>query len=257
MKYSLYSWNVNGIRAIEKKGFLDWLKKEDPYFLGVQETKARPEQLFPELKDPAGYFSYWNSAKKKGYSGVGSFCKEEGQIISYSIGKDEFDNEGRVIVSEFEHFIVLNVYFPNGRSRSERLNYKLEFYKTFLNFMGCLKKNRKKPLILCGDLNTAHKEMDLSRPKENESVSGFLPVERSWIDDLLLWGMIDSFRFFNNEPGHYTWWDYKTRARERNVGWRLDYFFIDKDLLTNLKKAFILKNVFGSDHCPVGIFLEF
>lgn len=256
MKLRLLSWNVNGIRAVEKKGFLEWLKKEKPFSVSLQETKARAEQLSPELRQPDSYYAFWSRPERKGYSGVATFSSEHPMSITYDFGNEIFDREGRVVATEYAFFILINVYFPNGRSGPERLKYKLDFYKAFLAFMDRLKKERKKPLILCGDMNTAHKEIDLARPKENEDVSGFLPIERAWIDGLVSWGMKDAFRLFHKGPGHYTWWDLKSRARERNVGWRLDYFFVDREIESHVVDASIHDDVFGSDHCPVGIVLE-
>jgi len=251
----ILSWNVNGIRAVEKKGFIEWLKAEDPDIMCIQEVKASEEQLSEDLKNAEDYNSYFYGAEKKGYSGVAIYSKREPENIRKGFGIKEFDREGRIITAEYESFTLLNVYFPNGKASEERLEYKLSFYKEFVKYVKEIKMSGK-DLVICGDVNTAHREIDLARPKENEKVSGFLPKEREWIDRFLECGLIDAFRFFNNDGGNYTWWDFKTRARERNVGWRIDYFFISENLAKSLKSAFILKEVYGSDHCPIGIELQ-
>jgi len=249
----ILSWNVNGIRAIQKKGFIDWLLTEDPDILCVQETKAAPEQLSNELLNINGYKSYFSSSTvKKGYSGVAIYTKQEPVKIENGFGIPKFDDEGRIIIADYKDFILLNIYYPNGKQNKERLQYKMDFYDEFLNYANKLVKKGKK-LIICGDVNTAHKEIDLARPKENSKVSGFLPIEREWMDKFIANGYHDTFRMFNNEPDNYTWWDQLTRARERNVGWRIDYFFVSNNFKKNVKDAFILPDIMGSDHCPVGI----
>lgn len=248
----LISWNVNGIRAISKKGFIDWLNAEKPDVLCLQETKAMPEQVPSNIRKPEGYNAYWNSAERKGYSGVLTYSKTEPAIVIKGLEVEKFDTEGRALMTAFPDFCLFNVYFPNGKASRERLKYKLEFYDTFLEFAEKLRK-KGKGIIVCGDVNTAHKPIDLARPKENETVSSFLPVEREWIDKLLEHGYVDTFRHFNKGPGNYSWWDYKTRARERNIGWRIDYLFVSDELLPRLDDAFILSDVMGSDHCPIGI----
>lgn len=249
----ILSWNVNGLRAVLRKGFIEWLKSDNPDIICIQETKISDRQVPRELSRIRGYYIYFSSSQgKKGYSGVGLFSKREPISIENGIGIEKFDKEGRIQVARFEDFLLFNVYFPNGKASMERLRYKLEFYDCFLNYVKkLLEKNEY--IIICGDVNTAHKEIDLARPKENEKVSGFLPEERAWIDRLIESGFLDTFRVFNRSPGQYTWWDMKTKARERNVGWRIDYFFISKNMLDRLKTAFILKEVQGSDHCPIGI----
>ncbi len=253
----LLSWNVNGIRAVEKKvGLLAWLARQSPDILCLQETKARPEQLADALQKPEGYFSYWTyPAEKKGYSGVATFSRREPLDVQYGIGIEEFDAEGRFVITRYPEFRLFNVYFPKGDTapaRSFRLDYKLQFYDAFLEHIDALREKGEK-LIICGDFNTAHKEIDLARPKENEKNSGFLPQERAWLDKLLEHGYIDVFRHMHSEPDRYTWWDYKTGARERNVGWRIDYFFVSQSILDNVKESFIMPEVPGSDHCPIGI----
>ncbi|MBN2545218.1 MAG: exodeoxyribonuclease III [Spirochaetes bacterium] len=247
----ILSWNVNGIRAIAKKGFLDWFEKEDFDILCLQETKALPGQLSSSLKNPDGYLSLWNYPKYiKGYSGVSVYTKIKPEKVETYLGVPEYDDEGRTLILYFDNFVLLNVYFPNGQKNEDRLIYKLNFYDAFLDFCNKLKKEGKN-LIMCGDYNTAHKEIDLARPKENEKVSGFLPIERKWLDKYVNNGYIDTFRIFTKEPGHYTWWDYKTKARERNIGWRIDYFFVNEEFKNSIKNSYILKDVYGSDHCPI------
>jgi len=248
-------WNVNGIRAIRNRGFLEWLDRESPDILCLQETKAHPEQLDEDLREPHGYRTCWNYPERKGYGGVATFTKTEPVAVKYGFEGVALDLEGRVIITEHVDFLVMNVYFPNGKMGDERLKYKLDFYETFLRFADSLKAKGIK-LIICGDFNTAHKAIDLARPKENEKVSGFLPVERDWMDKFVAHGYVDTFRYFNREPNKYTWWDMKTRARERNVGWRIDYFFVTENLLPEVSNAFIMSEVTGSDHCPVGIVLR-
>ncbi|MBU1018309.1 exodeoxyribonuclease III [Patescibacteria group bacterium] len=256
-KIKILSWNVNGVRAILKKGFLKWLDEARPDILCIQETKADRLQLPASVTDHKHYHSFWHSAtSRKGYSGVATFSLEEPIHVETGFGTEKFDCEGRVVMTEFEHFVLFNVYFPNGKKDSERLNYKLEFYEAFLVYVDQLKKKGKK-IIFCGDVNTAHKAIDLAHPKNNEKTSGFLLIERKWIDRVIKDGYLDALREFHPEPELYSWWDYKTRARERNVGWRIDYFFLRKELKKHLKDAFILPDVMGSDHCPVGIELQF
>jgi len=248
----IISWNVNGIRAAQKKGFVGWLKKEKADIVCVQETKAQPGQLDDKLVNIAGYLSFFNSAKRKGYSGVGIWTKEAPINVVVKMGSKHLDNEGRLLQLDFKKFTLLNVYFPNGGQGDHRLKYKLEFYEKFLKHINKLKKQNKK-IIFCGDVNTAHQEIDLTRPKENAKISGFLPEERAWLDKVVANDYIDTFRIFNNKGANYTWWDYKTRARERNVGWRIDYFFISKNLKNKITKAKIRNKIMGSDHCPISI----
>jgi exodeoxyribonuclease-3 len=248
-------WNVNGIRAARRNGFLEWLEKESPDILCAQETKAHPEQLDEKLREPEGYHTYWNFPERKGYGGVATFSKEKPLHAQKNLGVPEFDIEGRVLISENPSFTLFNVYFPNGRKNKERLKYKLDFYDAFFGFIETLRKKGQK-LIICGDFNTAHKEIDIARSKENEKISGYLPIERNWLDKLVAHGYVDTFRYINKEPNQYTWWDLKTRARERNVGWRIDYFFVTENLVKSISRAYILPNVMGSDHCPIGITLK-
>ena len=252
----LLCWNVNGIRAVKGKGFLEWLYKESPDIISLQETKAYPEQLDEDLLKPSGYHTRWNYPERKGYSGVAVFTKEEPLSVRYDLGTADLDMEGRVIVAEYPGFTLLNIYFPNGKKDESRLRYKMDFYEAFLQFADSLKAGGEN-LVICGDLNTAHNEIDLARPKENSTISGFLPEERAWMDKFVAHGYVDTFRHFNKEPNHYTWWDLKSGARARNVGWRLDYFFVSEGLLPSVSRAFIMPEVMGSDHCPVGIILRF
>jgi exodeoxyribonuclease-3 len=248
----ILSWNVNGLRAAHKKGFLEWFLHERPDILCIQETKAAADQLPPELREVEGYRAYFAAAERKGYSGVALYAKVEPKDVKAGLGVKEFDAEGRTQVADFGDFLLFNVYFPNGKASAERLAYKMAFYDAFLDHVDELKK-RGERIIVCGDVNTAHKEVDLARPKENEKVSGFLPEERAWLDEFIERGFVDTFRLFNQEPGQYTWWDLKTRARERNVGWRIDYFFVSENFEENVKAARILPEVTGSDHCPISL----
>lgn len=249
-KLKIISWNVNGLRAAAEKGFSGWLLKEEPDILCLQETKAHPEQLSPELSSPKGYKSFWNNPSRRGYAGVAVLTRREPVSVKDDFSRGGFDTEGRALIADYKDLILINVYFPNGRMSKDRLAYKMEFYKRFLKYVDGLKTRN---IIICGDVNTAHAEIDLARPKENEMFSGFLPEEREWMDELVSHGYVDTFRHFNKEGGHYTYWDYKSAARERNVGWRIDYFFVTDKLLPKVKKAFIMPEVTGSDHCPIGI----
>lgn len=254
--YNIISWNVNGLRASMRNGFLELLLAQKFDIICVQETKVSPDKLPREIKNIPAYHNYFFSAERKGYSGVGIFSKEKPLYVEKGMGRKEFDMEGRFLRVDYKDFILMNIYFPNGKASQERLNYKMAFYATFLDYANALKEEGKK-LVICGDVNTAHKEIDLARPKENESISGFLPEERAWIGKFLAAGYLDTFRMFNQEGGNYSWWSVRTRARERNVGWRLDYFFVSRNMEQNVKAASILSEVMGSDHCPVGLELKF
>lgn len=252
-KHRILSWNVNGIRAVYKKGFVDWFKKENPDILCLQETKAHPDQLTDDLLNVNGYKSYFSSSiVKKGYSGVAIYTKQEPIKVDHGFGIPKFDDEGRIIIADYKSFTLINIYYPNGKMSPERLQYKMDFYDAFLEYADKLIQNGKN-LVICGDVNTAHKEIDLARPKENVKISGFLPAERDWMDKFLSHGYVDTFRMFNNQAEQYTWWDMQSRARERNVGWRIDYFFVSENFKKNVKNAFIMPEVLGSDHCPVGV----
>lgn len=250
--YKLISWNVNGIRAAVRKDFFAWFHKESPDILCLQETKAQVEQLSESLLHPAGYETFWNSAERKGYSGVVTFAKHSPKATIINFGDSHLDHEGRIILTHYEEFLLFNVYFPNGGRSEDRLSYKLQFYKKFLKLIEDYRA-KGHSIIFCGDVNTAHTENDLARPKENVDHSGFMPIEREWLDKVVALGYVDTFRMFHDGNGHYTWWDQKTYSRDRNVGWRIDYFFVSADLAPNVKKAFILPEVYGSDHCPVGL----
>ncbi len=251
-KIRILSWNVNGLRAILKKRFLEWLLSEKPDILCLQETKIQENQVPREIMNVAGYHVFFASAHRKGYSGVALFSKEKPKRTISTMGKPKFDVEGRFMRVDYNDFTIFNIYFPNGKASRERLKYKMDFYDAFLDYVQRLKPNAKS-LIICGDVNTAHKEIDLARPKQNEKISGFLPEERAWIDSFLARGFVDTFRLFTKAEGHYTWWDYKTHARDRNIGWRIDYFFVSCSAQKYLTSAFILPEIYGSDHCPIGI----
>lgn len=253
----LISWNVNGIRAWYKKGAFEWVLKQKPDFFCVQETKAHPDQLPEELLEPEGYFTYFDHSRlKKGYSGVAIYSKYEAKSVTEKLGVKHLDQEGRMLKLDFGDFVLINCYFPNGGGGPERLAYKFEYYKEFLKMIEKLRKQGKK-VIFCGDINTAHAEIDLSRPKENEKNTGFLPEERAWLDKVVSKGWVDTWRFKNpNKRNKYSYWDMKTRARDRNVGWRIDYFFTSPDLSDSIKKVEIYDQVLGSDHCPVGLSVD-
>jgi exodeoxyribonuclease-3 len=251
----LISWNVNGLRAVHKKGFLDYVTKEDPDILCLQETKVHEEQLTDELKNITGYFSHFCAGERKGYSGVCIYSKIQPENVFRGFNIQRFDNEGRILIADYPGFTLINIYYPNGKASPERLKYKMDFYDAFLEYANGRRRQGKK-LVICGDVNTAHKEIDIARPKENSKISGFLPEERAWMDKFISEGYIDTFRMFNDQPNQYTWWDMVTRARERNVGWRIDYFFVSDNLKDNVKNAFIRPEVMGSDHCPIGLVLE-
>lgn len=257
-RYTLISWNINGLRSAGRKNFISWMQEGRFPIVALQETKiSDPDQLTEELRNPDGYLSYFHcSTEKKGYSGVGVYVKEKPFEVKTFFGDNLLSREGRVIQIEFCHFTLLNVYFPNGGANELRLQYKLQFYDEFLNYLQNLQQQGKR-IVLCGDVNTAHQEIDLARPKENEQTSGFMPIERAWIDRLLALGFIDTYRTHYPDTVAYTWWDMKTRSRDRNVGWRIDYVFVDPLLRGNIEDAFILSDVMGSDHCPIGVTLSF
>ncbi|KOR23981.1 exodeoxyribonuclease III [Clostridium sp. L74] len=251
----VYSWNVNGLRAVAKKNFLEWIEEENPDILCIQETKLQENQLEDNIKNIEGYYSYFSFAEKKGYSGVATYTKEEPISVKYGIGIEKFDLEGRILIIEFENFTLLNIYFPNGQRDEERLQYKLEFYEALFNYCDELVKEGKK-LVICGDYNTAHNEIDLKNPKANEKTSGFLRIERDWLDKIIERGYTDTFRNMNPDKIKYSWWSYRFKARERNAGWRIDYHFVSNNLLDKVKNTEILNDVYGSDHCPVMLELD-
>ena len=250
----IISWNVNGIRAVEKRGFFDWLKKEDPDILCLNETKAEPGQLAPHFIKPEGtaYTSFWASAKKRGYSGVAIYTKEQPQDVRH-LGKPEFDDEGRVLIADYKKFSLIAAYFPNSQDERKRLDYKLAFNHAMLSLCkSIVKKGRH--FLLCGDYNVAHTPIDLARPKANENNAGYLPEEREWMDKFLAAGYVDTFRHFHpGETGCYSWWSYMGQAREKNIGWRIDYHCVDTGFLPKVKSSIIRPEITGSDHCPVEI----
>lgn len=252
----LYTWNVNGIRAAQKKGFLDWLHQTQPDILGVQETKAQPDQLDAALRQPDGYYTYWASAERKGYSGVALYSKTEPLSVKLGLGLPEYDTEGRTIVAEYPDFVFITAYFPNGGQDNSRVPFKMAYNNAFLTYCNDLRAQGKS-VIFCGDVNTSHQPIDLARPKENEKNTGFLPEERAWMDKLVGQGYIDVFRDLNpTRAGAYSWWTARAGARERNIGWRLDYFFISPDLRPQVLTSEIHADVLGSDHCPVSLTLK-
>jgi exodeoxyribonuclease-3 len=251
----LVSWNVNGLRAAWKKGLPDFMGAEAADILCVQETKIQLEQITDEMRGPHGYHSYWSMAEKRGYSGVVTYARSAPVASATVFGSPILDTEGRIVHTELADLHLLNVYFPNGGMGPERLAHKLKFYDEFLRLTEALRR-RGKGVVVCGDVNTAHAEIDLARPKENEKTSGFMPVERAWVSRFIAHGYHDAFRLFTEGSGHYTWWDLKTGARTRNIGWRIDYFFVSDELRGRVKAAGILPHVQGSDHCPITLTIE-
>ncbi|CAN5767735.1 exodeoxyribonuclease III [soil metagenome] len=252
----IVSWNVNGLRAVHRNGYWEaFMRGTKPDIFCFQEVKAEPQQLPDEVREVAGFSSFFSpSLTKKGYSGVALYSRIEPLSVIYGMGIKEFDDEGRLIGAEYDDFWLLNIYFPNGGRGADRLDFKLRYYESFLAFCEGLRKN--KPVIFCGDVNTAHFPIDLARPKENQNTTGFLPIERKWMDELVEAGYVDTFRkFYPQQSEIYSYWDTFTHARERNVGWRIDYFFVVKEFLKHIKKAEIHTEVFGSDHCPISITL--
>jgi exodeoxyribonuclease III len=248
----LISWNVNGLRAVLRKNFLDYLAKEQPDVLCLQETKCRPDDV--EQLWPVAYTTYWNSAEKKGYSGVAIFTKTRPLNVVPHIAIPEHDQEGRVLMAEYANFYLINVYVPNSKRDLSRLAYRQNWDRDFLAYLKKLEK--KKPVIFCGDLNVAHTEIDLANPKSNQHTHGFTPEERAGFQAFVKSGFVDTFREFEKAGGHYSWWSVMTNARARNIGWRIDYFLVSAALRPRLKRAFIRPEVMGSDHCPVGIEIE-
>jgi len=248
----IISWNVNGLRANVKKGGFDWFLNESPDVYCIQEVKAEADQLEDGVRNPEGYFSYFDHSKgKKGYSGVAVYSKVEPEKVEYGMGVEKYDQEGRLLALFFKEFVLLNIYFPNGGGGPDRLTFKLEYYDEFLKYINRLKRQGHE-IIFCGDVNTAHTEIDLARPKENEESTGFLPIERAWIDKAITAGYVDVFRhFYPDVKDKYTYWDMQTYARDRNVGWRIDYFFASEGLLPRVDKMKILDEIMGSDHCPI------
>ncbi|MFT5086061.1 MAG: exodeoxyribonuclease-3 [Candidatus Latescibacterota bacterium] len=252
----LISWNVNGIRSVARKGFHAWLGNAKPDVLSLQETRAWPEQLEEELLAPLGYKSYFACAQKKGYSGVAIYSRNEPLEIIEGLGDEQFDGEGRTLTARFEDFSLVNAYFPNGQRDHARVPYKMDYCRAFLSHCQELRA-RGQGVVMCGDFNTAHCAIDLARPKDNKNTTGFLELERAWIDELIDAGYVDIFRAHNPDAtGHYTWWSNRQGVRERNIGWRIDYHFVSECLETRIKKVYHLPEVFGSDHCPLALELK-
>jgi exodeoxyribonuclease III len=246
----LVSWNANGIRSLARKGLASFLAEEAPDIFCVQETRAWPEQLEPQVLRPPGYSSWWSTAEKKGYSGVCIYSRIEPESVEEGLGQARFDSEGRILTAHFPSFSLVNAYFPNGQRDHARVPFKLDFCHAFLDHCRRLRRQGRK-LVLCGDFNTAHREIDLKRPRDNRKTTGFLPEERAWIDELLEADFVDIFRRFHpDEPEHYTWWSNRQGVRQRNVGWRIDYFFTDQALDDRIIAAYLRPQTLGSDHCP-------
>lgn len=247
----IVSWNVNGLRSIFKKDFLNWFKDENADIVCLQEIKVQEGQIPESLINPEGYFSYFNFAHKKGYSGVVVYTKEKPLVVEKKIGLERFDSEGRILKLEFKDFILINVYMPNGGQQKENLDYKIETYDQLFKYLETIKE---KPLVLAGDFNIAHKEIDLAEPEKNQNSIMYTPEERANINKLIERGFSDTFRIFHKDKtGQYTWWSYFSLSRDRNLGWRIDYVFTSKDMTPKVKDAFISTYVMGSDHCPVGV----
>ena len=252
----LISWNVNGLRAVINKGFKNFFKEANADIFCLQETKMQVEQLDEDAKKIFdGYYQYWNCAEKKGYSGTAIFTKKEPISVSYGIGIEEHDKEGRVITLEYEDFFIVDCYTPNSKRELERLEYRMIWEDEFRNYL--LNLNKSKPVILCGDLNVAHKEIDLKNPKTNRRNAGFTDEEREKMTRLLDSGFTDSFRFlYPNKENCYSWWSYMGHSREKNIGWRIDYFIVSNSIESKIKESYIYQNIFGSDHCPVGLEID-
>lgn len=249
----IISWNINGIRAAYRNNFLTWFKRTKADIYCLQEIKAKEKDIPDKLKNITNYYTYFSFAKKKGYSGVAVFTKQKPISVKTNLGIKKFDQEGRFLQLNFLNFILINIYMPQGDRTKKNIPYKLNTYKKLITY---LNKIKNKPVILIGDFNIAHTEIDLARPKDNKNNTMFTPTERQQIDKIINLGFIDSLRQFNKKGGNYTWWPYYYNARQRNLGWRIDYCFLTKKLKNKLKKAFILKNTKGSDHCPIGIELK-
>ncbi len=250
----IYSWNVNGIRAAEKKGFSKWLHSCGGDIVCLQETKAQPGQLAADLTEPEGYHAYWASAERKGYSGVAIYSRVKPKSVT-RFDIPGFDSEGRVLIAEYENFVLLTGYFPNSQAEGKRLDYKLDFNNSVLEWANA-RVAEGKHIIINGDYNVAHTPIDLENPKSNAKNPGYLPEEREWMSSFLDAGYLDSFRMFNSEPHNYSWWSYRMNARERNVGWRIDYHCINEGFKDKVIAADIHQNIYGSDHCPVSLDLD-
>ena len=252
----IITYNVNGIRAAMTKGWLDWLRSVNPDIVLLQEIKAEPGQLDTSLFENDGYKHYWHPAEKKGYSGVALFSKNEPDNVEIGSGNADIDREGRIIRADYGDISVMSVYIPSGSSGEERQAFKMEWLKWFDDYIIQLKKKRKQ-LIIGGDVNICHKPIDIHNPVSNAKSSGFLPEERAWVDQFLKNGFIDSFRHFNQEPHNYTWWTYRQNARERNLGWRIDYIFTTQNLEGKMKRSIIMPDAKHSDHCPMMLEIDF
>ncbi len=251
MLLTLMSWNVNGIRAVYRNGFLKFLEEYKPDILSLQEIKADDKSIPMSIKNYPSYIKYWNPAKRRGYAGTALFTKIKPVEVMFGMGNEKFDEEGRVITADFDKFYLVNVYFPNSQHGLTRLDFKIDFDEKFHKYVNNLRE--EKGVIICGDFNVAHKEIDLANPKQNVKNAGFTPEERAWMDRFVEDGWIDTFRMFVKEGGHYTWWTYRFNARARNIGWRVDYFVVSSDLKDKVKKSWILSEVYGSDHAPIGL----
>jgi len=250
---SIISWNVNGIRAWEKKDGFSWLRAVQPDIFCVQETKAQPNQLTQKFLQPEGYKVFWSSAEKKGYSGVAVYTKTDPLNVSF-LGTENFDKEGRTLILDYESFTLINAYFPNSQAEGARLSYKIDFCNAVME--KCMEIiSHGRDVVICGDFNIAHKPIDLKNPKQNEKNPGYLPEEREWMTRFLNSGFLDTFRIFTEEGGHYTWWSYRFNARVKDIGWRIDYFCINDSSSLKIKSSDILKDIMGSDHCPVRLIL--
>jgi len=245
------SWNVNGLRAVAQKGFPGSIAGLNADLIALQEIKAMPEQLPESVRNIPGYRAFWFPAQKKGYAGVATYSREEPLAVIYGLNHHGHDYEGRVLTLEFGDFFFINAYFPNSQPGLARMDYKLEFDRDLQEFALGLAK--KKTVLICGDFNVAHKEIDLANPKQNEKNPGFAPEERAWMDRFLAAGFVDTFRIFNQSPGQYSWWSFRANARARNIGWRIDYFCVDAESTARVKGAAIHPEIMGSDHCPVSI----
>lgn len=252
MKLKIWSWNVNGLRAVLTKGFVNIIRQEQPDIFGLQETKLQGSQIPEEIYDLSDYLVYWSHAERKGYSGTALFTKLLPISFSSEFGVADYDTEGRINIAEYDKFILFNIYFPNGQKNDDRLNYKLRFYDKCLEVME-EKRATGKIVLVAGDYNTAHHPIDLSNPRENEKTSGFLPIERAWLDKLAENGWVDTFRHFDTSDKQYSWWSYRAMARPRNIGWRIDYFWVNKEALASVTAAGIRQDIMGSDHCPVWV----
>ncbi len=252
----LYSWNVNGARSVYRKGFVDWLEARRPDVLFLQEVRAEHAQVPGPMAHPPGYHVWWNPSKtKRGYAGTALYSRVEPLSVKFGTGVKKYDDEGRTIVAEYDEYWAVGCYFPNGGNDHGRVPFKLGFYAAFLRM--CERLRKTKPVIFCGDVNTAHHPIDLARPKANENTTGFLPEERAWLDKFEAKGYVDAFRAFHpDEPEQYTWWSQRMRARDRNVGWRIDYFWVTREWMDHVEDCFHEPEVTGSDHCPIGLVVK-